>query len=52
MAIVGPENQFKQVFSSLSLEVYSAFGDATLFLSGTMPMLPCISSDFRGFFAT
>lgn len=32
MAIVETENQLKQVFSSLSLEVYSAFGDATLFL--------------------
>ncbi len=32
MAIIETESQLEEVFASLSLEVYSAFGDASLFL--------------------
>jgi acetyl-CoA carboxylase biotin carboxylase subunit len=37
MAIIDSANQLEQVFDSLSLEVYSAFGDASLFLERYFP---------------
>ena len=37
MAIIETANQLEQVFASLSLEVYSAFGDASLFLESYFP---------------
>jgi acetyl-CoA carboxylase biotin carboxylase subunit len=37
MAIIETVNQLEQVFASLSLEVYSAFGDASLFLEIYFP---------------
>jgi acetyl-CoA carboxylase biotin carboxylase subunit len=37
MAIVEAANQIEQVFASLSLEVYSAFGDASLYLEKYFP---------------
>jgi acetyl-CoA carboxylase biotin carboxylase subunit len=37
MAIVETANQLEQVFDALSLEVYSAFGDASLFVESYFP---------------
>jgi acetyl-CoA carboxylase biotin carboxylase subunit len=37
MAIIETVSQLEQVFASLSLEVYSAFGDASLFLESYFP---------------